>query len=86
MSAAQEIDVDWKKEAVDVILFPNLLRWGLERREQKGVMGRGGGGGKSLTALMKAFQNVSNLVSGFKSFPEMNSGVHGALVRGSQLW
>lgn len=46
MSVAREMDVGWKKKAVDVILVLNLLRQGLEKRrkkKKKGVMGRGGG-------------------------------------------
>ena len=35
MSAAREVDVDWKKKAVDVILLLNLLWQGLERQEKK---------------------------------------------------
>lgn len=43
MSAALEIDVDWNKKAVDVILLLNLLRQDLERTKKKGVRGIGGG-------------------------------------------
>lgn len=44
-----------------------------EGRKKKSVMGREGGGGKYLSTLMKIFQNVSHLVAGFRSLPEMNT-------------
>lgn len=44
----------------------------------KGVMGRGGGGGKYLSTLMKSFQNVSHLVAEFRSLPEMSTEERGA--------
>lgn len=36
-SEAREIDVGWKKKAVDVILLLNLLRQGLKRGKKKKV-------------------------------------------------
>lgn len=44
-------------------------------------MGRGGGGGKYLSTLMKTFQNVSHLVAEFRSFPEMNTEERGAVSK-----
>lgn len=56
-----------------------------EGGKKKGVMGRGGGGGKYLSTLMKTFQNVSHLVPGFKSLPEMNTKEHGAVFQAARV-
>lgn len=49
------------------------------------MMGRGGGGGKYLSTLMKTFQDVSHLVPEFRSLPEMNTEECGAVFQAARV-